>query len=433
MPEKITLVTNALTIAASSSLLVERLLEMLKQMLSYESRTSRQTRKDEKREIEYKKANETLAKIRKSLEEYDESKDENKLQVRGVPDESAQEAEDDTIDKEGQPEENFERYSPVIILPASPQTLNELQIKVFLMLMASGLGIAMAEMFNLRLLALFLSNVKVPHLLDVMFSGIVIGGGSQPIHALIRFLTTRKIPEFTPETKQVSKIDPIKKTEKQATLDEQPEVLDDEQANWLPISYHGGVNPSSLENRNHRTTNPTLVVFHHTAMSSNLSFQDVVDEFLVNKKWSTGYHCVIMPNGNIRPFCRWDRRGNHAKGLNTHSLGVAFHGNFHTLENDQYSNYDGRFGNQKPTPLQLDSGARLVALWVNLYEGIELDFKKDILAHKEAIPGHTVCPGSNFPYIEFEKRVAFFCEAWEKSDAVQKQIESFKKKPFLYI
>ncbi len=433
MQDKVTLVINALTIAASSSLLVERLLEMLKQILSYESKASRQTRKDKKREAVYKKANETLMKIRKSLQDYDETGDENKLQVRDGVKEPAREEKDDTVDKEGQPEENFERYSPVLIVPASPPTLNELQIKVFLMLMASGLGVAMAEMFNLRLLSMFLSDVRIPHALDVLFSGIVIGGGSHPIHALIRFLTTRKIPEFTPEAKQVTKIDPIKKTEKQATLDEQPEVLDDEQANWLPISYNGGVNPSSLENRNFRTTNPTLIVFHHTAMSSNLSFQDVVDEFLINKKWSTGYHCVIMPNGNIRPFCRWDRRGNHAKGHNSYSLGVSFHGNFHTLENDQYSNYDGRFGNQKPTPVQLDAGARLVALWVNLYEGIELDFKKDILAHKEAIPGHTVCPGSNFPYIEFEKKVTFFCEAWKKSDTVQKQIELFKKKPFLYI
>jgi N-acetyl-anhydromuramyl-L-alanine amidase AmpD len=166
-------------------------------------------------------------------------------------------------------------------------------------------------------------------------------------------------------------------------------------------------------------------------MSSSVPFQGIVDEFLVNKGWLTGYHCVIMPDGAIKPFCRWDRYGNHAKGLNDRSLGIAFHGNFHTLANDRYSNHDGRFGFQKPTAVQLDSGARITALWVHLYPSIQLDFDMDILPHKTAMPGHTVCPGSNFPHAEFKDKVSFYYQKWENPQA-QQQIALFKQKPFIY-
>jgi N-acetyl-anhydromuramyl-L-alanine amidase AmpD len=157
-----------------------------------------------------------------------------------------------------------------------------------------------------------------------------------------------------------------------------------------------------------------------------------VDEFLVNKGWLTGYHCVIMPDGTVRPFCRWDRYGNHAKGLNQRSLGIAFHGNFHTLANDRYSNHDGRFGFQKPTAVQLDAGARVIALWAHLYPNIQLDFDMDILPHKIAMPGHTVCPGSNFPHDELKEKITFYFQQWEKSQTAQQHIALFQQKSFIY-
>jgi N-acetyl-anhydromuramyl-L-alanine amidase AmpD len=201
---------------------------------------------------------------------------------------------------------------------------------------------------------------------------------------------------------------------------------------WQPVAYSGGVKPESLEFTHLRGAEPDLIVYHHTAMSSKVPFQGVVDEFLVNKGWQTGYHCVVMPDGAIKPFCRWDRTGNHAQGLNHRSLGLAFHGNFHTLNNDRYSNFDGRFGFQKPTTAQLDAGARVVALWVHLYSTIDLDFASDILPHKTAMPGHTVCPGSNFPHEEFQEKVRFYHERWTRSAVAQQQIALFKQNPYVY-
>jgi hypothetical protein len=263
----------------------------------------------------------------------------------------------------------------------------------------------------------------------VVLTGLVIGGGSQPIHVLIRFLTTRKIP-ITEELQQVEQT--IEKKVEQAVAPQlETAIVQAKDTTWQPIAYNGGVKPETLEQRHLRGGEPNLIVYHHTAMSSNVPFQGVVDEFLVNKGWSTGYHCVIMPDGAIKPFCRWDRYGNHAKGLNQLSLGIAFHGNFHTIANDRYANHDGRYGNQRPTPAQLDAGARLIALWVHLYPDIDLDFDGHILPHKKAIPGHTVCPGSNFPHDELIERVTTYYEQWQSSPAAQ-QISTFKQKPYIY-
>ena len=287
------------------------------------------------------------------------------------------------------------------------------------------MGIILAEIFNLKLISLFLNN-PVPHWADILLTGIVIGGGSQPIHVLIRFLTTRKIPETQePQETIESQPEPL-------SLPVQPAIAKSDNSYWQPIAYNGGVNPQSLEQHHLRSREPDLIVYHHTAMASNVPFQGIVDEFLVNKGWLTGYHCVIMPDGAIKPFCRWDRYGNHAKGLNDRSLGIAFHGNFHILANDQYSNQDGRFGFQKPTSVQLDAGARIVALWTYLYPDIRLDFDMDILPHKIAMPGHTVCPGSNFPHEEFQDKITFYVQKWENSPTAQQQIALFKQKPFIY-
>ena len=60
-----------------------------------------------------------------------------------------------------------------------------------------------------------------------------------------------------------------------------------------------------------------------------------------DKGWLTGYHCVVVKDGSIHPFCRWDRYGNHAKGHNLTSLGIAFNGNFETEISETYLTFEG--------------------------------------------------------------------------------------------
>jgi N-acetyl-anhydromuramyl-L-alanine amidase AmpD len=299
----------------------------------------------------------------------------------------------------------------------------------------------LAHFFKIKLATVFLQGLgQNPdvffQVLDTILSGLIIGGGSQPLHVLIRFLTERKVSAAKETTQEpAAATTPVAETIMAASFKAEVAEVTKTPAQewaWQDMVYLGGVNPASLETSHRRSGDPNLIVYHHTAMSSNAPFQEVVKEFLESKKWLTGYHCVIMPDGRIEAFCRWDRSGNHAKGLNDRSLGISFHGNFHTALNDRFSNADGRYGNQLPTEAQLHAGARVVALWVLLYPDIELDFTRHILPHSKAMPGHTVCPGSNFPHAEFEPLVRGYHAAWSTSPEAQQKIASFGQLKYIH-
>lgn len=430
----VSLVITALTVAAALSLVVERMLEVVKHLRDKENAGIDKGQATKSANFSIEKARELTNQLKTVLQAYEQAKDVNALRQSEMK--SMVEAAPPTPVKQqngaNEPDDmDFEQHSNVTVVAATVYPVSTAQAMLVLSLFGAGLGIILAEIFNLTLVSLFV-NSRVPHWADILLTGIAIGGGSQPIHVLLRFLTTRKIP-LAQETKESPEA-PAQRAPDSAILPLQPAAtiapIDD--SYWQTIAYNGGVNPQTLEQHHLRRQEPNLIVYHHTAMASNVPFQGVVDEFLVNKGWLTGYHCVIMPDGAIKPFCRWDRYGNHAKGINERSLGIAFHGNFHTLANDQYSNHDGRFGFQKPTAAQLDAGARVVALWIHLYPDIQLDFDMDILPHKVAMPGHTVCPGSNFPHEEFKNKIAFYFHKWEASQTAQQQIVLFKQKPFIY-
>ena len=169
-------------------------------------------------------------------------------------------------------------------------------------------------------------------------------------------------------------------------------------------------------------------MYHHTAMNSASSFDDVV-RVIKARGFVTAYHCVVLASGSIRPFCRWDRFGSHAKNYNVRSLGISFHGNFETNPAVPFSNPDGRMGPPEPTEVQLEMGARVVALWTFLYP-IPVDFAKAIIPHKQI--ADKACPGSRFPYDRFMRLVERYRGAWERSPAVQERLEAFKLKPFIY-
>lgn len=65
----------------------------------------------------------------------------------------------------------------------------------FYQIFTLGFGILLAALFEVRLFDAFLSQIypafaRLP-LLDEVLTGVVIGGGSQPVHLLLRFLTER--------------------------------------------------------------------------------------------------------------------------------------------------------------------------------------------------------------------------------------------------
>lgn len=465
------MIIAAFTVVAGFSLLVERLVEAVKHIID----SAESSHDDAGAKIKQLKAVAGLIDgVRDSLGKKEKTPENIANAIKqalaaGENERAAKSNVTESTDFDGEVEDElaFEASSPIALKKLTAATEAELdsrKLKLFYHLSALSVGIVIANVMDIHLLSMLLlkhqmlfsdsldSSQQAFLFFDEILTGLVIAGGSQPIHLILRFLTTRKSPavlvdaleDESEETKALNLHIPAPPvhtpliarplaigTLGNAALSNSLSPTVDS-GGWVPIEYHGGVKPNSLQDRNHRKGDPNLIVFHHTAMSSDLGFQAIVDEFLINKGWSTGYHCVIMPNGAIRPFCRWDRVGNHTKGLNNRSLGVAFHGNFHSDPSDRFSNHDGRFGIQKPTEEQLNSGARLVALWAHLYPEIELDFERDILPHRDAKPGYTVCPGSKFPVNELQQLVTQYFQQWSESVYAQEQINGFKRKPYLY-
>ena len=480
-------VLTALTVAAGLSLLVERIVEALRHVIE-STGSSHQTSADSILKGVKSAAHIVTQTTQALIKDKDKSPRAiaNALKQAVESDSNQSSASNsagitEAIEGDAMDEVEFESHSAVslkLIQAPTPADIDWRKLQIFFHFSALGVGILVACAMDIHLLSLLFNKGDIINshdlearallAIDEILSGLVIAGGSQPIHVLLRFLTTRKSPsslldelEDQSEESKVSLIqsgrspnstiiEPVPSTRNVISslvpslrtvaipLPTGPlptgrgDTTPTDTSSWMPIEYYGGVKPEKLQQRNLRSGNPNLVVFHHTAMNSELGFQAIVDEFLINKGWSTGYHCVIMPNGAVRPFCRWDRVGNHTKGLNNRSLGVAFHGNFHSNPADKFSNHNGRFGIQHPTPEQLNSGAHLVALWASIYDDIEIDFDRHIMPHKEAKPGHTVCPGSNFPVEHFQNQIQRLHQQWQNSSYAQQQIELFKLKPYLY-
>jgi hypothetical protein len=307
-----------------------------------------------------------------------------------------------------------------------------------LQVLGFALGIILVHYTGIRFFSTFISalhsDVVIPIWADFMLTGLLIGGGSAPMHALIRFITTRKITgEPVPPSQEAKESEAVSEVKAPAVITTPPDTA---METWIDIPYQGGVDREILEHVHKRDANPKLVVFHHTTMNSSSTFDDVVRTIKSRtdsrgNHWITGYNCVVLYDGSIHPFCRWDRYGNHAAGNNRRSLGLAFNGNFETNPNVPFSNPTGRMGAQQPSEAQLKAGAKVVTLWTFLYKDIKPDFKKFILPHKEL--ADKACPGGNFPYDEFESLVLHYTNLWTKSSFIQERIAEFKLKPYLYV
>jgi hypothetical protein len=327
----------------------------------------------------------------------------------------------------------------VLVQPATDPDDGETLRAFVIQLLGFAVGILLARIFNVQLFAAlgahlpFSDQLPLSPPLDFVLTGLLIAGGSGPIHVLIQFISERKIPAEVMSPAEEAAPAPT------AGLPAAPAVIttpaDPAAEEWVDIPYDGGVDRDVLENVHHRDKNPNLVVYHHTAMGLNRTFEDVVNVIksrtdAKGNRWLTGYHCVVLADGSIHPFCGWDRAGTHAAGYNNASLGIAFNGNFETDPKVPYSNPTGRYGPPRPTDMQLKAGAKVVTLWSFLYPDIKIDFEKSIIPHKKV--ADKPCPGSQFPYEEFKKLVAFYRGRWEKSASIKERIEAFKLKPFLY-
>lgn len=328
-------------------------------------------------------------------------------------------------------------------------------------MLAFAAGIAIAHFARLRLfdalLGPYLSGQDFQPIepwLDYVLTGLVIGGGSAPLHLLIRFIQERGVEIRAGQPAPRSSVQPASAATSERTVtlgisaavpsEDSPQIgapsLPDVATEpavagtWKPISYDGGYEHELLESRRKRPGDPELIVFHHTQMHSRSTFLDVINVIKnrvdpkSGQKWVTGYHCVVLADGSINPFCRWDRPGIHCENHNARSLGITLNGNFESDPTVFGNNARGNYGNKTPPLAQLDSAARVVALWCHVY-GI-VPNKGSIRPHRELKA--TSCPGSSFPEIEFRRLVSFYYEDWRTDAIAGREIEAFKRRPYLY-
>jgi uncharacterized membrane protein YuzA (DUF378 family) len=321
--------------------------------------------------------------------------------------------------------EQNKRFSEatVYVEPAKPGDRVKILRTFWLQILGTFSGVLVCYFSHLGILAALFGEDVIPLRLDYILTGILIGAGSQPIHFLIQFLTKRKISEL----KTTAEEEVAPEVAVQPLILPKPSMPEKELE--IEISYEGGVDREKLENVHLRPSNPDLIVYHHTAMHSDTTFADVV-KVIKDKGWLTGYHCVVLKDGSIYPFCRWDRYGNHAKGFNHTSLGIAFNGNFEPDPRVPFANVNGKMGLLTPTDEQLRSAAKVVALWTFIYD-IPIEFDKSIIPHNTI--SDKTCPGSNFPYEQFQHLIPFYCEKWKASPLAMREIEVFKQKPFLKV
>jgi hypothetical protein len=335
--------------------------------------------------------------------------------------------------REGRPareHEATESYPPITVLldPVSPPDAEKTAQAFWLQMIGTFAGVVVCFVTDFGLFEALEVFQNVPQAVDYTLTGVLIGAGAQPIHVLIKFLDQRGLVDLQaapePTTTAVETTD--SPAPKAAPRTEQS-------GSRLQIPYAGGVDPELVARRQPaRQAPPDLVVYHHTAMHSDTTFDDVVRVIQEQRGWATAYHCVVLADGSIHPFCRWDYVGNHAKGANFRSIGVTLNGNFETNPSTPGANDRGQFGLRAPTDAQLESAARVIALWCFLYD-IPVDFHDrvapGIVPHKVVKP--TACPGSNFPYERFEGLVRTMHDTWAQEDATR-DIALFKQKARIY-
>lgn len=434
-----------LSAALGLSLIVERILEFFKNLLQpmLGSQEGRKMPKPTAVDPKLEDLEKTLQRNQSAKETEQKAEATDRMQIKAQADQEKDPTKRKALletlmehEKDGEMDERCS-HSIVLTTPATDPDDGTTLKAFILQLVGFAVGIFLAHYSGIGLFNSFLKVLKSPQILpplDYLMTGLLIGAGSGPMHILMRFISERKIPAAEPEyaVKEQTTSQPKMLPFATAILPASHQLADED---WLDIPYDGGIDCDKLEKVHHRTKNPDLIVYHHTAMNSNSSFKDVVRVIQSrtdshNNSWLTGYHCVVLADGSIHPFCRWDRFGNHAVGYNGSSLGIAFNGNFEPDPKVPFSNPTGRYGPIRPTEAQLKAGARVVTLWTKIYK-ITPVFKKSILAHR--LISSKACPGSAFPEDEFMRWVDFYCNQWEKSEAIQERIAAFRQKSFLFL
>jgi hypothetical protein len=177
-----------LTIAAGLALTVERILEAVKHIIDAKTPPSRVEMLKQAADIT---AN-TLKQARNAVESAKTSKPAPTI-PSPAPTQTAP-----ALDAPDSPRQPLMEIQGIEVLSATPRSLEKTRRLLFYQLFAAGAGILLAGLFDVRLFYAFLhdfSASSIEHflgqwvLIDELLTGLIIGGGSQPVHLVIGYLT----------------------------------------------------------------------------------------------------------------------------------------------------------------------------------------------------------------------------------------------------
>ncbi len=125
-----------------------------------------------------------------------------------------------------------------------------------------------------------------------------------------------------------------------------------------------------------------MLVIHHTKIPG-MTVESIHDLHLRNGWAGIGYHKVVLPDGSVADGRPEYAVGAHAKGVNSHSVGITVVGDFDV---------------SLPSPAQM---AALVALTADLVGKYYVDASR-VVGHRDVYQD-TTCPGRMFPWAEFKR------------------------------
>ncbi len=262
---------------------------------------------------------------------------------------------------------------------------------------------------------------------DILLSGVLISGGSEPIHQMMSFLN---------EKKELVKKERLRAEAQQLT--KAPQAASGGEFSHLGVAYSGGLYPDKA-GHSLRKVNPKYIVLHHSGTSQRLSFEDIVRLEKTPRSNDRGtytldpsYHCVITYDGNYHNYCRWDSVGWHMarspRVSNSNSLGLCLVGNFNLSEEEK--NNQRKVNQRRPGERQIETAAKIIALWRILYDIGE----QNVLQHYRSNRGaRGACPGNNFPFDRLVAKSTQIIKAWGKDERIQAEIEQFKKLKYIYV
>ena len=185
-----------LTIVAGLALAVERMVEAVKHIIESTGSSSRVETLEQISSAAWQAMKEARDAVKQARS--GEAADFTSLSSGAASSESmASESGQDLDSSQDAPRAALTHVGGIDVLPATPLPVDKSRRILIYQLLSAGLGILLADLFDVHLFFAFFEGLHPPigqtfadaQLMDEFLSGLIIGGGSQPVHLVLSYLT----------------------------------------------------------------------------------------------------------------------------------------------------------------------------------------------------------------------------------------------------